>query len=561
MLLSGELMYPLYNTVAPWAITYGEQNTNQPLMSYWNSMYRALRECNIFLENIDNVPDLESFERDAWVGEVKFLKAYYHFWLLQLYGPIPIVKDNIPIYAQPEDVRVSRAPVDEVVNYIVELLDESIALLPDLVRNETSELGRITKPIAAGIKARVLVYAASPLFNGNTDYQGYNNKDGTPLFNTTYVQEKWERAAVAAKEAIDLAESLNYELYTFTETQQARNLSTETKLKLNTRVMFTERWNREIIWANTNTNSDDLQRQATPRGLDPAALGNSQPRSNFSTSYEITQQFYSKNGVPITEDVEWSYGNRYQLRTATYDERYYIKDGYVTAEYNFEREPRFYATYGFDGGIWYGQGRYDEANSFYIMGKVKQTHGKTGPGNHTITGYFPKKYIHYTNVMTATGNVYSVERYPWIMLRLAELYLLYAEAANEAYGPGAEIFQYLDLVRARAGLGGVVESWSTYSRFPNKPQTKEGLREIIRQERNIELALEGHYYFDQLRWKTAMDLFNGPISGWDIDQEMAESYYRERVIRRRVFSLRDYFWPIREYDLIVNKNLVQSPGW
>lgn len=557
-----EWLWPSFpNNIPSWHVARGLQNTNAPLMNFWPTMYRALRECNIFLDNVERVPDLLPRERDSWIGEVKFLKAYYHFFLLTMYGPVPIVRENIPISATPEEVRVARQPVDEVVEYIVELLDEALLLLPEQVQNQNSELGRITLPIAAGLKAKVLVYAASPLFNGNSDYAGYTNKDGTPLFNTEYSLEKWEKAAEATKAAIELCHSLGYSLYEFQETNQARNLSEETKLKMNIRNMFTERWNSEVIWANTNTQSVTLQHLSTPAGLDPDALNNSIPVGTLGVPFRVTDLFYSKNGVPINEDLDWSYTNRFNLRVGSEAEKYFIKEGYTTAEYNFDREPRFYATFGFDGGIWYGNGKFNDNDSWYIRQKVGQTQGKRGAWVHPLSGYFTKKYVHYSNIMTVTGNVYTVQPYPWIMLRLGDLYLLHAEAMNEAYGPSDEVYEYLDRIRQRAGLKGVVESWSNHSRLPTKFTTQAGLREIIQQERGVETALEGSRFFDLRRWKSAVEVYNSPVTGWDVDQELEQSYYREKILFRQDFTLKNYFWPISEYDLIVNKNLVQTLGW
>jgi len=147
------------------------------------------------------------------------------------------------------------------------------------------------------------------------------------------------------------------------------------------------------------------------------------------------------------------------------------------------------------------------------------------------------------------------------MMRLADLYLLHAEAMNEAYGPSEEVYFYLNRIRENTGLPTIQHSWENYSRNPGKYKIKEGLRDIIRRERAIELAFEGHRLWDLRRWKTATDEVPKPITGWDVDQETHEGYYRERFIHRMEFSLRDYFWPIRELDLIVNKNLVQNPGW
>src|SRR5690606_25806875 len=158
---------------------------------------------------------IDEVERAKWMAEVKFLKAYYHFFLMQLYGPIVLVKENLPLSASPEETKVYREPVDECVDYIVELLDEAIADLPPTIQDPTTEQGRISQVIALGIKARVLAWAASPIFNGNQDHAGWIDNRGKQVISSTYDPTKWERAATAIKEAIDLAHSLGFRLYEF----------------------------------------------------------------------------------------------------------------------------------------------------------------------------------------------------------------------------------------------------------------------------------------------------------------------------------------------------------
>ncbi len=549
----------------PWSIAQGLQNVNSPLMNFWTGtaagdFWTGISQCNIFLEKIPAVPDMEPWEKDQWAAEVKFLKAYYHFYMVQAYGPIPIMRENLPISASGEEVRVVRRPVDEVVEYIVELLDEAIPNLPEKVMDENTELGRITLPIAMGMKAKILVYAASPLFNGNPDYIGFTNKDGTPLFNTTFSAQKWERAAAACKEAIDKAHALGYMLYEFQPTLLTGQISEETRIHLNCRGTVTERWNTEIIWANTSSTTRHMQTWCAPRGLNNAQRAYSGSNGSYGVTMKVANLFYTKNGVPIDEDVSWDYNNRFNLRTGTDAEMHTIKKGYVTAEFNFDREPRFYGSLGFDGGIWYGNGNYNDANPYWLEAKIGQFLGKTQGGWHSVPGYWAKKLVNYTNTAT-NSTTYTTTNYPWVMLRLGDLYLLYAEAMNEVNGPSPEVFQYLDLIRAKGGLPGVKESWSNFSRNPSKFSKKEGLREIIRRERSIEMALEGERFWDLRRWKDAPLELNKPITGWDVDQEKAEDYYREKVLFNQTFSLKDYFWPIREHDLIVNKNLVQNPGW
>lgn len=550
---------------APWSIARGLQNVNNPIMDYWSGstveqLWTGISQCNIFLENIKTVPDMEDWEKNQWAAEVKFLKAYYHYYLLRAYGPIPIIKENLPISASGEEVRVKRQPVDEVFDYVVKLLDEAIVDLPDRVLDENTELGRITRPIAMGMKAKILVYAASPLFNGNPDYQGYTNKDGTVLFNPSYDNTKWEKAAQACKEAIELCNTVGYKLYKFAPTLMTPDISSETMLHMNCRGTITERWNSEIIWANTSSTTTHLQTWSAPKALTSSQMGYNASNGSNGVTLKLASMFYTKNGVPIDEDLNWSYNNRYNLRTGTDLEKHTIKKGYVTAEFNFDRESRFYGSLGFDGGIWYGNGNFDDSNPYWLESKLGQFLGKTQGGWHAVPGYWPKKLVNFTNTAT-TSSTYTVTNYPWVMLRLGDLYLLYAEALNESSGPSPDVFKYLDLIREKAGLKGVEESWSTYSRNPNKYTTKEGLREIIHRERAIELALEGERFWDLRRWKEAPTELNKPITGWDVDQSNSQDYYRVKILFNQTFTLKDYFWPLSENDLIVNKNLIQSPGW
>ncbi|HYH55501.1 MAG TPA: RagB/SusD family nutrient uptake outer membrane protein, partial [Anseongella sp.] len=159
------------------------------------------------------------------------------------------------------------------------------------------------------------------------------------------------------------------------------------------------------------------------------------------------------------------------------------------------------------------------------------------------------------------GESYAAEPYPWPEIRLAELYLLYSEALNELNGPTPETFKWIDLVRARGGLETVEAAWTQYSKQPGKYQSKEGLREIIHQERMIELAFEGQRFWDLRRWKKAEQVMNAPIQGWDIEEEETNAYYEVKTLFNQTFQKRDYFWPIREESLIENERLVQNPGW
>src|SRR5690606_23874300 len=158
----------------------------------------------------------------------------------------------------------------------------------------------------------------------------------------------------------------------------------------------------------------------------------------------------------------------------------------------------------------------------------------------------PKKLIHYQNVVSSTGsNGYSVNWYPAPIMRLADLYLLYAEALNEYGGPSDDVYQYVNLIRERTGLPSVQDAWDTYSSNPTKYQQKDGLREIIHQERQIELAFEAHRLWDLRRWKKMLPTLNRPIRGWTLNQASATGYYQETEVFAPQFTQRNYLDPIR----------------
>lgn len=553
-----------------WQIAKGNQRVVDSYCNFWQGqedgtdLYEGIRQCNILIADIGRVPDMEESEKARWIAEAQFLKAYYNFWLVRMYGPIVLMKENIPVAASSDEVRLPRSPVDSCFSYIVSLLDEAAPNLPDRVVNEASELGRATKAIDLAVKAEVLVTAASPLFNGNNDYKGFTDRDGTPLFNTTPDPGKWQLAAEACKQAVDFCESLGYHLYYYHPQLTQFGLSDTTLTKMSIRNAMTEKWNSEIIWGNTNSMATQagIQGSATPRGLDPTKLDNKGTRGSLAPPLKIVEMFYTNHGLPLKDDKDWNYAGRFNLKVAGASNKFNLKEGYTTAQINFDREPRFYADLGFDGGIWYGQGHYDDQGSdlLYISAKKGQPASKIVESAYSTTGYWPKKVVNFQNII-GSSSTYTVEDYPWPVIRLAGLYLLYAEALNEAEGPGPEVYKYIDTVRARAGIPSVEASWSNYARNPDKYTTKEGLREIIHRERLIELAFEGKRFWDLRRWKEAVSELNEPITGWDIDQASSEGYYRERVMFNQTFSTKDYLWPLNENVLLANDKLVQNPGW
>ena len=549
-----------------WEIGRGEQNSNDPYQNYWDglnggtNLWTAIRDCNIFLENIDKPLDLQQYERNRWIAEVKFLKAYYHYYLFMLYGPIPIMDNNISIDASAEEVRRYRDPVDDVVNYISNLLDDAAKDLPLQVTDAGEELGRITQPIAKAVKAQLWLLAASPLFNGNTDYINVKDNQGRSLFPSETDNNKWKQAADAALDAIKCAKEAGHDLYYFT--LPVNGLSDATRKLLDIGEAVTEKWNTEIIWGST-WNVNGLQKVAvakTTKGSHYDAI------SVMAPTLTVAEQFYSSNGVPISEDKGdfWSknYLNRYEF-TIIPDEgnnKHYLKIGEETAYLHLNREPRFYANLSFDRGTWYGYGyASDEPKdlAFYKF-RAKEVSGRITSEDYSYTGYLNKKVCSYKTSVTDNG--LSTERYAFPIIRLADLYLMYAEALNETLNtPNNDVYTYIDLVRERAGLDGVKESWQKYSKYPEKPNTKTGMREIIRMERLNELACEGKRFWDLRRWKKELPR---EVKGWYVQGETAQEFYRVTTLYLRSrYSFKDYLWPLKVETVLKDPNLGQNPGW
>lgn len=567
----------LYEYGSNWAnaqIARGYQTSNSPTLNFWDGqnsgkpLFNGIRDCNIFLENIDLVRDLPDYEKKRWVAEVKFLKAYYHYYLMRCYGPIPIIDKNLPISAGVAEVQIYREPIDMVVTFITGLMAEAARDLPNASEIiEGTEAGRVDKLAALGIRAQVLLFAASPLFNGNTDYANMIDNRGTVLFPQTYDANKWKLAAEACKQAIDTCIIQKKALYDQVDPQAV--LSPDPfKQEVKYRQAICDRWNKELIWGGTNNDCNYLSSEAQAKIMTINAELFQTARPEWAPTLKMAGIYYSNNGVPIEEDNQWQnngwYDNRFKVRpeVSSGGDIYYVQSGMQTVYLHYNRESRFYASLGFDKGVYFGNGYYSfPSNVKYCNFFNKAISGRQSSSCYSITGYSAKKMHNFKNSQTATSAM-TYEYFPFPVLRLADLYLMYAEALNEFSGPSAEAISYLDLIRARAGLKGVKESWLNYSNKPNKPDTKDGLRQIIHQERNIELAFEGKRFWDIRRWKEINVLNEQPL-GWNIFGETSDDFYKIVSVAQIPVkaTVKDYFWPIKESNLSVNKNLLQNYGW
>ena len=569
MTMSDEITTPISKETDGVRIMKGQQSASNPKFGLWSgwsdqgSLWEGIRHCNILIENIHNVVDMTEEEMNSWAAEAKFLKAYYHFLLFTYYGPIPIVDENLPISASDNEVRVKRSTVDQSVDYIVQTIDDAIIDLP--VRELSSnDLGRIDQVIAKSIKSRILLYAASPLFNGNSEmYSGFINEDGEHYFNQTYDQTKWDLAKDASLDAINAALENGVGLYEFSSTppnyedeyEESEFLRTLYDLKYT----IVDKWNSELIWGNSNPvrDNDWWQMQAACMMKNPSASSVEAAWQWIAPTLRIAELFYTENGLPIDEDLTYDFQNRFNTATVGASQNYQAQYGTTTAKLNLNREPRFYSSLGFDRGYNRTWG-----NLWQLRMKKGEIHGRiANSDDYLITGYALKKLVH----PDSEGDGYNkIVTYAWPMIRLSELYLNYAEAINESVGPNQEAYDALNAVRERAGISNVEDAWgnASISATLNKHTTQDGFREIIRQERLIELSFEGNRYNDIRRWKQAEQYFNSPVFGWSVDETSVSGYYNITQVGTRSFnSPRDYFHPISINEITINPNLTQNLGW
>lgn len=490
----------------------------------WGFMYEGIRKTNIFLDNIQYTP-MEAMQKSKWIAEVTFLRAFYHFVLFQLYGAIPIVDKTINLNDNFSEIR--RRPVDEVVNFIASECDKAAVDLDWQVPSD--RYGRITKAAAMALKSRVLLYGASPLFNGDPAYANIIDQEGKRLF-PAFDKNNWKNAAEAAKACIDGVEANGYGLYYSADRDPLKSY----------RDLFLLRNNKEVLYARNLGSDQHFERCANPTGFGGYSIYC--PTQEMIDAYEMRNgeqpiSGYNSDGSPIVNSASGYEENGF---TAQPDPEGYWPGGISNMYVN--RDPRFYASISYSGAEWKGR-----RIEFWYNG----IDGRQRAGSdYCISGYLMRKLVNPTsNIPEGRFGLNT-----WIHFRLGEQYLNYAEALNEAEGPVGDVYKYINAIRARAGMPALPGNLS-----------QEQMREKIRHERRIELAFEAHRYFDVRRWKIAKQTLSGPIHGMNIQAGGSlqdQSYYKRMTIEARVFNTpKHYLWPIQAGEIERNPFLVQNLGW
>ena len=574
--------------IVPWAdgnhrgeyLLIDEVTPRDTKFNPWENYYKGIRKANILLKRINECKELTDYELRDYMGRAYFLRAYFYYQLMRLYGPVPIEPDEAYDSDTPaNEASVERSSYDDCVNYVVGNFTKAAENLP--FEREVSFQYLPTRGAALALKARVLLTWASPLFNGNTYYADWKRSDGTPFIAQKEDNTRWGRAAAVYKQIIDM-----------------------NKYALNT-VERTE--------GNSHT-SGTLELPSTVSHSDfPNGAGNIDPYKSYKSLFDGTVQpehnkeliyFYTRNngnddwivypntlgginGYSVTQDMVNSYrmADGRQFSEATDEEKSWEAVGQgksFSGEYilaperahcDDNREPRFYASIGFNYCVWPCSSYRGTENfknfvcTYYKDGNAQPT--GTVKVDYNRTGYTSRKWVNQEDIRSWQGDV-KTKTYP--IVRYAEVLLGYVEAMNELKSPYkdpdtgntisrdvSQMVYYFNQVRYRAGLPGITDTQAA---------DYETMKALLKLEYKVEFAFEDHRYYDLRRWKDAYTEYNKPVTGFDVSAKMAErrQFYTVKVwntekTMKRIFKNKMNFYPIDQGILERNKKLVQNPGW
>jgi hypothetical protein len=511
---------------------------NMPILV---SLFECIRICNMTLANIDKLEDALPVDKDDLIAQAHFIRAYAHFGLFRIWGPMPYITKAMVTGDQFDIPRLSRY---ETCVKIAQDFDTAYTYFrkagimrrdPDLQLSNTLKQFRPAGVAALGLKARALLYAASP----------QNNKNGV---------SDWQDAAKACWAAIDTAKAYKYALQT--AAQASGNLKTAYKNNF----MGVARTNEQLwqYWANGNAPNTPNNSgpnysiglttvQSMTNGIfaqQATAMSGENPTQNF------VDRFETKWGDPLTTQAD---------RDAAASLGHYKEQDPYT-----DRDPRF------AWGIIYNQttevAGFSPANIYYETINGKQVFSDllnySASLGVTRTGYYQRKTIYDNNYKSGTN---------WNLtdpiIRLAELYLNYAEAAANGYGgatgiaPGATMtaYQAVNTVRTRVGMPDLPVGLS-----PSAFMTR------VKNERIVELCFEGHYFYDIRRWLDAPAAYNQTLYGMDIEKVPVSATYPKGFRYTRLPLPADrqpawkdamYTFPFTTEDNYKMRNFTPNPIW
>lgn len=540
----------------------------------WTRLYTAIGYCNLFLKNMaETKADLDPELREQYIAEAKFLKAYYHYLALTMFGPCPVLDEFVSSSIAKENIP-GRSHFDYCVDYIVDVLDEVVQVLP-AVPPGPDYFGRATSITAKAIKARLLTIAASPMWNGSFPFPSWKNEKyetpgyGKELVSHEYDPSKWTRARKAAQEALSAAQDAGYALFGNAESEILRTNQniplpeipgkedTEADIEFRTRVMMLRysvttspaEGNKEIIWGVSRM--DEQVRMASM----PHYILNTDVQPNgygawggLSPTLYTVQHFFTENGVIPSDDPGFAPESDWYT-SAGMPETDIIK-------LNVGREPRFYAWIAFDGC------EYSPviANRKPLICHMRDPEeggynpAKWGTRNYCITGFLNRKLVHPNIYYTGVSNKNNASDcyYPQALVRLAELYLLLAEC-DAWTGNESEGLESLNEIRKRAG----VPEWTR----EKLSSAGKSLLDAVLEERFVELYLEGHRFYDIRRYLQGRERM-GRLMGLDAVRTAPsfEEFNTPVPVPQPIqWNDRLYLMPLPASEVYSNPQMVQAP--
>jgi hypothetical protein len=495
----------------------------------WDDIYKTIRYCNIFFANIDKVP-FESTVTDGKTlgdrmkGEVHFLRAFLYHELTAVYGGVPIITEP---YGLTDEFLIERSSYSDCVDFMVEELDLAAGLLPATHSGDAK--GRATKGAALALKSRVLLYAASDLYN-TTVFQGYSNPELIGYTGGSRT-DRWTSAKNAAKAVMDLGTYSLYKANPAPTDSVARNLAE----------LFIAKDTEEDIFIKYFTTN-----QAQMYGIVTGPNG----YHNWGTNAPIQE---------MVDAYEMKDGSKFSWTNPAHAALPYAN-----------REPRFYSTILYEGSVWKPRPadvqnidpvgiiqagkweRWDEASqSKKIYYGVDTRQSTVENWNGSYTGYYLRKGLD-----PAVDAQYFYATVPWRWIRYGEILLNYAEACIELGGADLQTgLDALNLVRKRAGMP------------PRITSDQATAREYVRHERRIEMAFEEQRFFDVRRWVIGPEVYK-PIKVADITYKMNPDKTTATVptivpVAFETWKWIDkaYFFPILRAEMSKNSKLIQNPGY
>jgi hypothetical protein len=469
------------------------------IQDWFNKSWDGIRRCFVFTENIDRVPDIPDDEKQEMKAEAKTMIALRYQELLKRFGGVPIVDKRLSIS---DDFMIPRSTLAKTVDFIVNICDSTAKVLPS--QYESKWRGRVHKGVALAVKARTLLFAASPLFNppdGKT-YMSFSEPE--LIAYPSYDASRWEAAAEANKAVIDWANQSGW----------CEIIDTDNPFDDYGRAT-SEHDNSEMLLAYKGKVTS-WQAQ----GFKEWYLPNLDWRGGQKVTFNITKYFYTEDG----EDQDWPEVEEVR----SFDD--------YTQRMN-EMEPRFKQV---------------------VQAVGQRPYNNTDKWNWSFTEN-PGGVEEGVGMLTKFLYNYQWEGYKdWPIFRLSEFYLNYAEAVNEASATDQRAYDALNVIRDRAGLPLITKSDPRYD-------TQSELREAIRRERAVELYAEEHRLFDVRRWKIANQegIIGGPFYGFDFElNNSKDGYvsYRTQWLMNRYWMDKMYLYPFPQEE--VNKGyIIQNPGY